>query len=363
MGSLTSAEQRKLAYFHALGKVMTENTQAVYESPYKSSHNVRLSEIWSDDIAFANDYAEAVAESVSNDAVTLFEQEELTQMFGSNGQAYNLYSGSTFIRPWISPVDIPDTTTNLPSNGYSVRLFDSSNAEIYLTVGAWSVDYYAGIIHFSEGYTPADLGYGAIKATVFQYSGQFGAATGSTSDDSFSLVEFDSGTTQLIFNSGGTNETLVDLSYLDNSDAFATADWDENTNTITFNSGLTTEQSIDLSSLQTVSGTTSAMSSTNVNMAALSTSSISPQACIFGIVDGNVPNSMVAVYVNGVQVNVGNTIYDDCYFSDDGGTTPKSSGDEGSGDILYWNYNGTTEPNIGYELAITDRITFIHMTI
>jgi hypothetical protein len=71
MGSLSAAEQRKLAYFHALGKVMTENTQAVYESQYKSSHNVRLSEVWSDDIAYAVDYTAAVAEATSNSAVTL----------------------------------------------------------------------------------------------------------------------------------------------------------------------------------------------------------------------------------------------------------------------------------------------------
>ena len=98
MGSLSSAEQRKLAYFHALGKAMTENTQAVYESKYKSSHNVRLDETWSDDVAFANTYVDAVTESNTNDAVTLFEEVLLTEIFGSNGQSYNYYSGGTVVR-------------------------------------------------------------------------------------------------------------------------------------------------------------------------------------------------------------------------------------------------------------------------
>ena len=434
MGSLSAAEQRKLAYFHALGKVMTENTQAVYESPYKSSHNVRLNEVWSTDIAFADTYVDAVAESVTNSAVTLIEKQPMTPIFGSNGQAYNYFSGATFIRPWISPVDIPQVGTNLPSNGYQVRLFKGDDTEIFITQGAWSVDYYAGIIHFAENYTPSDMGWGAIKVTFFQYTGDFGASggtsdpsvfktahfdsgtselvfnsgtsyeyhvdlsyldnieafTGATFDSGTSIItltdgqgnttevdlstlsgagfttaKFDSGTTSMIFNEGEPTETTVDLSYLDNIDAFTGATFDSGTSTITFTDGEGSTTTVDLSSLKNVSGTTSAMSPSNTNMNALTTTSGSTLACSTALLAGNVPNSMVAVFVNGVQYNVGNSSSDDCYFSNDGGTTKRTSGDEDAGDLLYWNYNGGSTPQSGYELdaSVPDKITFIHLTV
>jgi hypothetical protein len=370
MGSLSTAEQRKLAYFHALGKVMTENTQGVYESLYKSSHNVRSNEIWSDEISYADTYNDALTESNSNDAVTIHYNVTLSSIFGSNNQAYNYYVGSVFIRPWISPVDVPDEITNAPSNGYLVRLFRGSdatsgipNSEIFQSEGAWSVDYYAGIIHFAEGSTPVDLGWGTIKGTFFQYTGQFGTSSGSTSGDAYVSVSFDSGTTELVFNSGETNETIVDLSYLVDSDAFTTADYNDTTNTVIFNSGATNETIIDLSSLKTTSGTTSAISTSNVNMTVSATSSLSPQACSTPLINGNVTNSMVAVFVNGIQINVGNSVNDDCYFLNASTLTKRPRGQEKAGDYLYWNYNGIN-PVIGYELnPLTDKITFLHLTL
>jgi len=364
MGSLSAAEQRKLAYFHALGKVMSENTQAVYESQYKSSHNVRLNEVWSDDIAYAINYTNAVAESVTNSAVTLIYQGELTPIFGSNGQAYNFFSGSTFIRPWISPVDIPDPITNYPSFGYEVQLFDGGGSPIYLTEGAWSVDFYAGIIHFSEGYTPTDMGWGAIKATFFQYTGNFGASGGTADPSVFKTATFDSGTTEMVFNQGTAYEQAVDLSFLDNSDAFISAVFDSGTSTITLTDANSNNTLVDLSSLKTVSGSTSAMSPSNTNMLALSTNSGSTLACSTAIINGNIPNSMIAVFVNGVQYNVGNNVTDDCYFSNDGGSTKRASGDEQAGDLLYWNYVGSN-PVSGFDLnaSVPDKITFVHLYV
>ena len=364
MGSLSAAEQRKLAYFHALGKVMTENTQAVYESQYKSSHNVRLNEVWSDDIDYAVDYTAAVSESTTNSAVTLIYQGDLTQIFGSNGQSYNFFSGATFIRPWISPVDIPHSVTNLPSFGYEVRLFDGTNSEIYLTEGAWSVDYYAGIIHFAEDYTPTDMGWGAIKASFFQYTGNFGTSGGTSDPSVFKTATFDSGTTEMIFNQGTSYEQSIDLSFLDNNDAFIDATFDSGTSTITLTDNLSNTTLVDLSSLKTVSGSTSAMSPNNTNMLALSTNSGSTLACSTSIISGNVLNSKVAVFVNGIQYNVGNLVFDDCYFSSDSGITPKASGNENAGDLLYWNYSGTNAI-AGFDLntSVPDRITFIHLTV
>ncbi len=222
MGSLNTTEQRKLAYFHALGKVMTEGNQEVYESRYKSSHNVKLGEVWASPIASAVTYSAAVAEAASNSAVTLYTQVTLTELPGSNGQLYYYNSGGTFIRPWISPVDVPNTTTNLPSDGYQVRLFRGAGTEIFLTEGAWSVDYYAGMIHFGVGYTPTNLGWGAIKATFFQYTGTFGAS-GGTSVGAFTTAVFDSGTSYLTFNSGLSSQTIVDLSALAGDSSISTA--------------------------------------------------------------------------------------------------------------------------------------------
>lgn len=342
MGSLSSNEQRKLAYFHALGKVMTESTQAVYETKYKSSHNVKLNELWADNIAYANNYSNAYAESLSNPAVSLFEEVELDMIYGSNGQSYCYLSGGTFkdnsyplsergqpedgavfIRPYISPVDVPHPISNEPSNGYNLRLFRGSNAisgtpnsEIYLTEGAWTVDYYAGVIHFAEGYTPIDLGWGDIKATFFAYTGNFGVS-GSTSVGAFTTAEFNSGNTTLTFNKNLTGEKSVNLDYLN-----------------------------------------SRLSYNNNNMNALTTDYINNLACSTGITDKVLNNSSVRVLINGIDI----TLNEDGYFSNDGGITEKSINQIEQGDLFYWKYTGSI-PNSGYDLnSSTDKLSFVYLT-
>ena len=477
MGSLNTTEQRKLAYFHALGKAMTEGNQEVYESRYKSSHNVRLTEVWSDFISTAVTYSAAVAESVSNSAVTLYTQVTMTELPGSNGQTYYYNSGGTFIRPWISPVDVPNTITNTPSDGYQVQLFRGNGTPIYLTEGAWAVDYYAGVIHFAVDYTPANLGWGAIKASFFQYTGVFGASGGTA--NAFTSASFDSGTSYLTFNSGETTESIIDLSPLagdasistalstevsdrissdislstallsadsgitslstalsdvisgntyddsslstaistevsdrtsgvsslstglstetstrgsadtslttalstetstrssvdislstaianiSGSSGFTTAYFDSGTSELTFNSGTSSEYIVDLSSLKNASGYTSLVSIYNTNMIANNTSSASKLACNTALLSSNINNSRVSVFINGVQVNVGSSVTDDCYFSSDGGTTKRNSGLETLGDSLYWNYIGSI-PVSGYELSTVDKITFLYLTL
>lgn len=401
MGSLSSNEQRKMAYFHALGKSMVENQQAVYESKYKSSHNVRLSEVWADDISYALTYTDAVNESLVNSAVTHHNQVVLTEILGSNGQTYAFISGSTFIRPWISPVDVPDSITNEPSYGYTVKLFRGSNAtsgvpnsEIYLTEGAWAVDYYTGTIHFSNGdynYTPQNLGWGDIKATFFQYTGSYGV--GMTSD-SLKTVVFNSGTNELVFNSGLSNEQIVSLNSLTGSTvegAYVSAIFDNSNNTIVFNSGLSGMTTLDLSSL---TGLTTAyfdsgnsllvfnqgligelvlnlsslkgggsgggyLSSTNRNMSSLTVTGDNELACSSGILSNPITGSTIAVFINGLQVNLGDGVKtDDCYFSNDGGITAKNFSNVELGDLLYWNASIA-----GYGLDSTiDKITFMYLT-
>lgn len=316
MGSLSTTEERKIAYFHSLGKVMSRDSQASYESPFKSSHNVRSNEIWSDPIAYAVDYTAAVNESTTNNAVTLYTQTTLTQIMGSNGQSWYLNNGGKFIRPWISPVDVQSPTTNLPSYGYTLRLFRGSNAtvgtpnsEIGMTEGAWSVDYYAGIIHFGTTQTPIDKGWGDVKVTLFVYTGLFGG--------------------------GGV----------------ASLRYDDTTKELIIDEGLSTEQRTDVSKLS------DALSADNINMEANATSSIATLATNIPIT--SIPKGGVKIYINGIQLNVGH----DCFFSPENVSNPsviRVHGDERQGDYLHWKYNLTT-PNIGYELSINDKITFMYI--
>jgi hypothetical protein len=65
-------------------------------------------------------------------------------------------------------------------------------------------------------------------------------------------------------------------------------------------------------------------------------------------------DSRVEVKINGITVNLGSGVLTkDCYFSNDGGITPKLIKDITAGDILYWN-----GANAGYELDPLDDIDF-----
>lgn len=325
-GELSQNEQRKLAYFHALSKTMTDDCQKIKDTLYKSSHNVRMQELWASEIIPSSTYEQAVYQSTINYAVTIHSAVTLTQITSSNGQAWYYNNGSKFVRPWIDPVDVPFLNTNLPSDGFRVSLYRGNDAtrgipgsRINELEGAWIPEYYAGIIHFAVGNTPQDLGWGNIKATFFEYTGTYGIS-GLTS--AFSVVVFDSGTNQLIFNSGLSSETIVDLSPL-------------------------------------TGGTGGLISSTNINMAARTTTGDEQLACLIGVTSTPLANSYISVYVNGVQVSVGDGVKtEDCYFSDDNGITAKEWVNIGFGDKLYW--NGSV---IGYQLnSMTDKISFIYLT-
>jgi len=160
-------------YFHGLGKTPTNATQNPFESQYKSSHNTKSSEIWSDVVPYASNVSEADNIAVTNNSVTKYTLAPLTEVQGSNGQAWYLDNSSKFIRPWIAPVDVPDNNTNFPSGGYQALLYDSNDNLITPTQGAWQIDYYSGIIIFAQGYTPNDMGFGIPKISVFVYSGDF----------------------------------------------------------------------------------------------------------------------------------------------------------------------------------------------
>ena len=182
MADFPDQAKRQLGYFHGLSKTPTESNQNVYESQYKSSHTVKSKEVWADSIAWAPDLATADTEASTNSAVTKYTLNPLTEIPGSNGQSWYLNISGAFIRPFISPVDVPHETTNLPSDGYQILLYQNDNTLITPTEGAWIVDYYAGIVKFAEGYTPANLGWGIPKLTCYVYTGNTlsGSSTSST---------------------------------------------------------------------------------------------------------------------------------------------------------------------------------------
>ena len=215
-GSLSEDEQRILSYYHSISRSMTLDTQNVNEPRYKSAHNVRVDELWGSTITPCTTFDAASAQTLTNSAITLHYQVELTKVPNSNGQSYYYNDGFRFVRPWVGPTDVAFPNTNLPSDGFTLLLYRGDDATkgipgslIGSMLGAWVTEYYAGIIHFSKDHTPYDLGWGTIKATFFEYTGVFGVP-GVT--DSFTTVGFDSGTSTLTFNSGETSETSIVIS-------------------------------------------------------------------------------------------------------------------------------------------------------
>ena len=179
MATPLQATERQNAFFHSLSKATTNSTQYVFESKYKSAHSVKGSEIWADVISYCADSAAADAEATANAAVEKYTQVTLTEIPGSNGQAWYINNAGTFVRPWISPVDVPNSTTNTPSDGFQANLYTSTGTLVTPTAGVWFVDYYAGIVHFEVGSTPVNLGYGTPKITCYVYTGAYGAGTSS----------------------------------------------------------------------------------------------------------------------------------------------------------------------------------------
>ena len=182
MAEFSTTLQTKIAFFHAGGsRVLTEvNQSGPYESGLKSAHAVLGDkDVWADTVAYAVDVAAADAEAIANSAVTKFLQVDLTMYPGSNNQVFYYDLAGTFVKPWISPTDVPEPITAAPSYGYQMLLYQQDLTPIFLTDARWTTDYYAGIIQFETGFTPINMGYALpLKATLFVYTGNFGGGSG-----------------------------------------------------------------------------------------------------------------------------------------------------------------------------------------
>lgn len=172
MATSSSLTERKSSYFHRLSKSLTNDSQYLFESKYKSSHTIKYDDVWADNIEYCENTEKADLFTLNNpNIVKKYEKHLLTEIPGSNGQAWYI-NDNKFVRSFISPVDVPDKITNLPSIGFEVKLYKEDGSIISPTSGVWYVDYYSGIIHFESSNTPKDLNYGIPKITIYAYIGK-----------------------------------------------------------------------------------------------------------------------------------------------------------------------------------------------
>jgi hypothetical protein len=161
------------AYKHSLSKTGTRQNAYFFEEQYKSSHNITDKNIWADSIDFCATEAQANAFTTANPTVLKkYTLTSLTVVPGSNNLAWFLNDGGTFVRPWLLPTDIPNSTTNAPSDGFMPKLYRSTNVQIPPTLGVWMIDAYSGLVLFEEGQDPITLGWGNPKITCFTYIGK-----------------------------------------------------------------------------------------------------------------------------------------------------------------------------------------------
>jgi len=173
MATPTNDFMMKKAYFHAFGKVQTEISQNLFESSKKSAHNIPPDNVWVEAITYCADTAACDAFALANPTVIVKHVNvPLTHVAGSNGQAWHLDIAGEVIRPWVSPVDVPDPLTNQPSFGFQLLMYDGGGSLITPSSGVWNIDYYAGAIIFDAGQTPADNGWGIPTITFYQYIGK-----------------------------------------------------------------------------------------------------------------------------------------------------------------------------------------------
>lgn len=171
MGITNTTVQIKTGFFHALGKVLSLDTNLIGNENYKSAHNVSTKEIWVDDIAFSEYYSDAINESTINDAVTMVGTPSTATLFplaNTNYQTWFFDEGtpsvlsngfipsSGWVKPIINPSDVANAA-GAPSNGFGMRMFrnDGTTLISYDNV-FYEVDYFSGLIKFQPGATPVD---------------------------------------------------------------------------------------------------------------------------------------------------------------------------------------------------------------
>jgi hypothetical protein len=372
MPNIIESTKINAAFYHSLGKVLTEVNNLVGNEKYKSAHNVRSSEIWMDPVPYAP--LPASASQYSDDIVV--------KQVGTSSNPYYIYPltqtnyqtwfidvgtptifpdgfepSTGWVKPLINPSDVPNEA-GAPSFGYELQMFQRNGTPISYGSAFYDVDYFSGLIRFDLGRTPKDTSSGL----GFQFSESgFSSAT-----DKINYIksELTGGPRVIAWQYVG--KTLADFE---------------------FSSGLTAGQGLTISNgdisinIGTQSGLTfSQDDELNINVDN-QTIKINQQNQIYvsgnsvyqtgnpSITNGNgsstgitisytpLSYSTVKVYVNGQSILLGSTTASsvDCYFSSDSGSNAKDYEEIVTGDELYFNGD-----SVGYELNETDRIVFIY---
>jgi len=213
MAVLSTTFKTDQGFWTSKGLAKTEENQYLFESFIKSGQNLLAGETW----AYTPDYAanSTAADTWVTNNPTLgqkYTQQVLTEVPGSNGQAWRIIDGGVHIRNWIAPTDAPDTD-GTQSDGYFAVVMQNDNTVIPPSEGKYIRDYKPGLIIFEEGYTPSDMGYSEpIKVTCYVYIGDMvsdalgaGTFTGlsdtpsSYAGESLKLVRVNVGETALEF--------------------------------------------------------------------------------------------------------------------------------------------------------------------
>lgn len=160
------------AWFHALSQANTEAAQNLYESVFKSAHNIGPDDVRTQSVDYAVNAAAAAVFAAANPTILKqYTNTALTQVSGSNGQAWYLSDGGNFMKGWVNPVDVLNGS-GAPAYGYQALLYTEAGVLINPTAGTWLIDYNAGIIYFQKGSTPADMGWGTPQITAYVYIGK-----------------------------------------------------------------------------------------------------------------------------------------------------------------------------------------------
>jgi hypothetical protein len=173
------------AFYHSLGKVLTESSNLVGNEKYKSAHNVRSNEVWMDSISYApttasaSQYGDGVivrqvgSASAIPDSIGIFSSPVyLYPLTNTNYQTWFIDTGTPtpaadgfvpsidWVKSLINPSDVPDNS-GAPSFGYQLLMYqkDGTTAISYGSA-YYDVDYFSGLIRFDIGYTPTDSGNG-----------------------------------------------------------------------------------------------------------------------------------------------------------------------------------------------------------
>ena len=351
--------QRKGAFFHSLGKVLTKDTNLIGNELYKSSHNVRSIEIWMDEILFSPSVASA--SSISDDIVVTQVGDPSNPVYlfplaQSNYQTWFMDSGTpsltpdgfvpsdNWCKPLINPSDVPNEA-GAPSFGFEFKMYRPSGPAIDYQSGYFEVDYFGGLVRFDVGRTPIDTT--GSNGLNFQFS-QSGFESIATTGNLVNAINYIKSTT-----TGGPRGLA--WQYVGQTlDNFTSSDITGGIG-ITI-SGSTVSVSIDDETIKVNDDNELYVSGSSV-YEVHSPNDTSGDNQPTGITISNTPlsYSSIIVSVNGqVQLVGGTSTYttSDCYFRNSSGVVDID--DLKSGDEFYW--NGSS----GYDLASSDTILFMY---